>query len=163
MPRRARLVIPGCFFHVTQRGNYRQHIFDDDRDRITYLKYIQEYAQKYALDIMAYCLMENHVHFIVKPKKKDFSLNSFLDEAFSFAIQNYKIEKKKLIERTKALSFDGISQKEAYTAAIMAVKEKVELEPVYAKGHHPKSQSCKKPDAPHARHPNIAARPPHAW
>lgn len=67
MPRQARFVLPGELYHVTQRGNYRQKVFFDDQDRAVYLHYLQENALKYGLHIYAYCLMDNHVHFIVKP------------------------------------------------------------------------------------------------
>lgn len=67
MPRRARVVIPGYLYHITQRGNYRQKIFEDDKDRIVYLKQIEEKRNRYGGEIFAYCLMDNHVHFIVRP------------------------------------------------------------------------------------------------
>lgn len=67
MPRQGRIVLPGQLYHVTQRGNFRQKVFFDDQDRAMYLKYIQEKATMYHMDIYAYCLMDNHVHFIVKP------------------------------------------------------------------------------------------------
>lgn len=67
MPRQGRIVVPGELFHVTQRGNYRQRIFEDDIDRAYYLKLFEEYRNKYGLELFAFCLMDNHVHFIVKP------------------------------------------------------------------------------------------------
>ncbi len=71
MPRQARFVLPGHLHHVTQRGNYRQDIFQDNRDRAYYLKLIQKYALEYGNDIYAFCLMANHVHFIIKPHDND--------------------------------------------------------------------------------------------
>ena len=67
MPRQARIVLSGYLHHVTQRGNYRQNIFFEDQDRVVYLKYFNENAQKYGVQVYAFCLMDNHVHFIVKP------------------------------------------------------------------------------------------------
>ncbi len=77
MPRRARIVLPGYFHHVTQRGNYQQNVFLSNQDRAVYLKYIDENAQKYGLNIYAFCLMDNHVHFIVTPISKDSLSNTF--------------------------------------------------------------------------------------
>ena len=71
MPRIARLVVPGYPHHITQRGNYRQDIFKDDADRRQYLYLIADYSRKYNLIILAYCLMNNHIHFIVLPKDED--------------------------------------------------------------------------------------------
>ncbi len=75
MPRQARIVIPNLAHHVTQRGNYRQEIFDKEDNYKQYCMLINEYSQATSLDILAYCLMSNHVHFIVIPKKeKDLAL-----------------------------------------------------------------------------------------
>ena len=77
MPRIARLVVPGYPHHITQRGNYRQTIFKDDADRRQYLYFIADYSRKFHLDILAYCLMNNHVHFIVIPKNEDSLKDTF--------------------------------------------------------------------------------------
>lgn len=71
MPRIARIVVPNFPYHITQRGNYRQNIFEDDEDRLKYLSWIDEYCKKYHLLLFAYCLMDNHVHFIVAPQKEE--------------------------------------------------------------------------------------------
>ena len=71
MPRIARVVAPGYPHHITQRGNNKQTVFDDKKDRIRYLELIKEHSIKYDLEILSYCLMKNHVHFIVIPKNKE--------------------------------------------------------------------------------------------
>ena len=71
MPRIARVVAAGYPHHITQRGNYQQKIFSDDADRIKYLSLLQEESKRYHLIILAYCLMSNHVHFMVIPKNED--------------------------------------------------------------------------------------------
>lgn len=63
-------MIPGYLYHVTQRGNYRQNVFSEDQDRVVYLKLINENAKKYGVKIYAFCLMDNHVHFLLKPEKR---------------------------------------------------------------------------------------------
>ena len=67
MPRSARVVIPGCPHHVTQRGNHGEDVFFSDQDRQIYLGLLAHYADKHDLAIAAYCLMSNHVHLIVVP------------------------------------------------------------------------------------------------
>jgi putative transposase len=67
MPRSARIVVPNYPYHITQRGNYRQKIFEDQEDRSIYLTWMNEYSKRYDLTLLAYCLMDNHVHFIVIP------------------------------------------------------------------------------------------------
>jgi putative transposase len=71
MPRIARIVIPKYPYHITQRGNNKQNIFSEDRDREKYLSYIDGYSEKYDLSILSYCLMDNHVHFVAVPGKEN--------------------------------------------------------------------------------------------
>jgi len=68
MPRIARIIAPGYPHHLTQRGNNRAMVFFDDEDRQTYLKLLAGYARKHALQIWAYCLMDNHVHLLAVPE-----------------------------------------------------------------------------------------------
>ena len=77
MPRVARTVAKGYPHHVTQRGNYRQTIFETDEDFNQYLKWLKVYSRKYGLDIWAYCLMDNHVHFICVPKHEETLARTF--------------------------------------------------------------------------------------
>lgn len=67
MPRISRPVAIGYPHHITQRGNYRQRVFESDADYLQYLQWLQQYSRKYLLKIWAYCLMSNHVHFIAVP------------------------------------------------------------------------------------------------
>ena len=71
MPRIARVVVKEYPYHVTQRGNYRQRVFDDEEDFVQYKLWLQEYSQKYGLKIWAYCLMSNHVHYVCIPRAND--------------------------------------------------------------------------------------------
>ena len=67
MPRVARTVFAGLPHHVTQRGNRRETVFFVDEDRVCYLTWLKEYADKHKIEIIAYCLMTNHVHLVVVP------------------------------------------------------------------------------------------------
>jgi len=67
MPRISRVVGIGIPHHVTQRGNYGGVVFENPVDMDKYLCLVSDYALKNSLSILAYCLMRNHVHFIVVP------------------------------------------------------------------------------------------------
>ncbi len=77
MPRIPRIVAVGWPHHITQRGNYKQDIFLDDNDKLKYLSWVQEYSAKHGLSVIAYCLMRNHVHFVVIPEKEDSLAKAF--------------------------------------------------------------------------------------
>ena len=67
MARLPRLYVPGCPQHVIQRGNARRAVFLDDADREAYLRWLAEVVREYRLELLAYVLMENHVHLLVIP------------------------------------------------------------------------------------------------
>ncbi len=67
MPRLSRVVLPGCWHHVTQRGNHRQTVFLHDAQREFYLRLLAAYTRKFHVGIGGYCLMGNHVHLLAIP------------------------------------------------------------------------------------------------
>ncbi|MCL5281612.1 MAG: transposase [Planctomycetes bacterium] len=71
MPRLARAIAVGCAHHITQRGNNRLDVFFVDEDRRVYLELLQEQAQEYGLEVLAYCLMANHVHLVAIPHEEE--------------------------------------------------------------------------------------------
>jgi putative transposase len=71
MPRFARVVIPECPHHVTQRGNERRDIFFSPTDREVYLGLLKHYAQLYHVDVLGFCLMTNHVHLVLVPHQPE--------------------------------------------------------------------------------------------
>ncbi|MBU2027287.1 MAG: transposase [Pseudomonadota bacterium] len=73
----SRAVAVGYPHHITQRGNYRQSVFSDADDYAHYLKWLAQYARKYGLEIWAYCLMPNHVHFVGVPAAADSLARTF--------------------------------------------------------------------------------------
>ena len=71
MPRAARVVIPGCPHHLTQRGNNRQPVFYVDDDRRVYLKLLREQSERFELAVVGHCLMTNHIHMVATPSSAD--------------------------------------------------------------------------------------------
>jgi putative transposase len=67
MARLPRLTLAGYPHHVIQRGNNRQVIFVDRQDFETMLALLAENAQKFAVAIHAYVLMDNHFHLLATP------------------------------------------------------------------------------------------------
>ncbi|HOX37166.1 MAG TPA: transposase [Candidatus Brocadiia bacterium] len=71
MPRIARIVLPGCAHHITQRGNNRRDVFHCDNDRELYIALLSDYSLRFDLEVHAYCLMTNHVHIVATPRKEE--------------------------------------------------------------------------------------------
>ena len=71
MARFARIVAAGFPHHVTQRGNARRFILETDAERNVYLSLLEEGLERYGVELIGYCLMSNHVHLLVVPRKED--------------------------------------------------------------------------------------------
>ena len=71
MPRRQRMFVPGIPVHVVQRGNNRQVTFFNDKDYQFYLDTLLTGLKRYGVDLHAYVLMTNHVHFLMTPQRQD--------------------------------------------------------------------------------------------
>jgi putative transposase len=65
--RTSRAVAPGFPHHVLQSGKYGRHVFEEAGDYETYLGWLAEYCKRFSVDIWAYCLMPNHVHYVCVP------------------------------------------------------------------------------------------------
>jgi putative transposase len=73
MARKPRVEFEGAFYHVIVRGNQRQKIFRDDRDRLYYLERLEHYRRRYRFTVYAYVLMANHVHLLLETGKTPLS------------------------------------------------------------------------------------------
>jgi len=71
MPRVARTVFAGVPHHITQRGNRRDDVFHSEEDRAIYLEWLRGYAEQSRVQVLAYCLMTNHIHLVAIPKSED--------------------------------------------------------------------------------------------
>ena len=67
MARLPRVVAPGLPHHVTQRGNRRQLTFFRDEDYAEYCGLLAASCRRCGTQVLAYCLMPNHVHLILVP------------------------------------------------------------------------------------------------
>jgi REP element-mobilizing transposase RayT len=54
------------YHHVVTRGNNKQRIYLSNADRRRFLELVNYVAEKYYWEILAYCLMRNHYHLVVR-------------------------------------------------------------------------------------------------
>jgi len=66
MPTMRRLVADEAIYHIIQRGNNRQNIFREDEDFKKFLTLMKECMNKYTSELYHYCLMSNHLHFLIR-------------------------------------------------------------------------------------------------
>jgi REP element-mobilizing transposase RayT len=73
MARPLRIEYPEAWYHVTSRGNARQDIFRNDRDRGKFLEILEKSANLYDVEIHAYVLMRNHFHLLLMTREANLS------------------------------------------------------------------------------------------
>ncbi|WP_206290589.1 transposase [Humisphaera borealis] len=71
MPRTARSIAAGGFYHVLNRGNGRQAIFHKDADYDTFCRIFADGLRRYPVKLYCWCLMPNHWHLILSPEDAD--------------------------------------------------------------------------------------------
>lgn len=71
MPRQNRYIIPGLPHHLFQRGNNKQNVFPELKDKDFFVKEVKRQAEENNVRVGAYCLMTNHFHFLLFPDTKE--------------------------------------------------------------------------------------------
>ncbi|MGC9503806.1 transposase [Baaleninema sp.] len=73
MPRRKTALEAGYYYHIYNRGNNGDLIFIEPENYGYFIKLIRKYFIESLVEMVSYCLMPNHYHFLVYLKDRDFS------------------------------------------------------------------------------------------
>jgi putative transposase len=88
MARRNIPFLPNNYYHVYNRGANKAKIFCDRKDYLLLLRLISEHIRQLKITVIAYCLMSNHFHFILRQdgqtKISDFMQAVFHKYSMSF-------------------------------------------------------------------------------
>lgn len=90
MPTPKRNWYHGASYHITARGNHRNDIFKDEGDFTKYVSLMKEALEYFEYDnyeIICYCLMDNHIHLLIKTENK--SAGSFIGRINSMYAKYY--------------------------------------------------------------------------
>jgi putative transposase len=71
MPRISRGLANDCIYHVINRGNGGQVVFQKDKDYEVFVSLLKEAKIRYAVKVFAYCLMPTHFHMVVMPHQSE--------------------------------------------------------------------------------------------
>jgi len=69
MPRLPRFLLSQSYYHIIARGNNRNIIFKEKEDFVFYLGLIAKYKKEHLFNLYHYCLMPNHIHFLIQTNK----------------------------------------------------------------------------------------------
>ena len=129
MARKLRVQYPGAIYHVMNRGNRREPIFLDERDRELFLETLGEACAKTDCQVHAWCLLRNHFHLVIETPKANLvaGMKWFLGTYTSRFNRRHKLFGHLFSGRYKALMVDG---RNGY---LKTVCDYVHLNPVRAK------------------------------
>ena len=136
MARQLRVQYPGAIYHVMNRGNRREPIFLDERDRELFLETLGEACAKTDCQVHAWCLLRNHFHLVIETPKANLvaGMKWFLGTYTSRFNRRHKLFGHLFSGRYKALMVDG---RNGY---LKTVCDYVHLNPVRAKLLKPKAR-----------------------
>ena len=77
MPRMNRVAVGGVVYHVINRSNGRVPLFHNDNDYKHFESLLLEGVELIGMRVLAYCIMPNHWHLILHPKK-DGDMSEFM-------------------------------------------------------------------------------------
>jgi putative transposase len=101
MPYRGSEFIKDQYYHIYNRGAGKRPIFFNTGNYEHLIHLIKHYSLKYSITIIAYCLMPNHYHFLLR-QKTDIPLSKFIGVLFNAYAQAVNQQQ----ERSGAL-FEG--------------------------------------------------------
>ena len=77
MPRFPRSYIKTSYFHVIVQGINKNYIFNYPEDIKYYIKILYDFSKDYSIEIIAYCIMNNHAHILLKTRNLN-NLSKFM-------------------------------------------------------------------------------------
>ncbi len=89
MGRKPRIEYPGGIYHVIQRGNNREFLFDNNACKEMLLDLLTSYREKLGFDLFGYVIMGNHYHLIIR--QTEASLQTIMHRVLSLFGRRYNI------------------------------------------------------------------------
>ena len=130
MARKLRVEYEGAIYHVMNRGDRREPIFRDERDRLSFLETLGQACEKTDWQVHAWCLMLNHFHLVVETPKPNLvvGMKWFLGTYTSRFNRRHNLTGHLFSGRYKALMVEGSGN-----GYLRTVCDYVHLNPVRAK------------------------------
>ena len=96
IPRQKRNWRPGAYFHVVMRGNNRANIYNDPQDKYHLMHCIEDAYTRYPFTIVAFCIMSNHLHILMKSEENLSKIMKLINRRYS----DYYSERYRHVGRT---------------------------------------------------------------
>lgn len=135
---------PEIFYHITMRGYNNQRIFLNKEDFKFFTHTLHQANTMYSFTIIAYCLMNNHYHLLIRSPRVS------LSEVLIFINQNYSVYFKRKYKYS-----DQLYETRYYTNMISEPKELLKASKYIHQNHlyTQKSFSLKMDSYPYSSYP----------
>lgn len=129
MPRNSRKLLEKIVCHHMVQGINKEHIFEVEKDKNKYLNLMQKYYKQFEVDVIAYCIMDNHVHLILYSDKIQ-NISSFMKQINSIYAMYYNKKKQRVgyVYRNRFKSVPIMNKEQLYTCI-----KYIHMNPVKAK------------------------------
>lgn len=77
MPRFPRCYLNTSCFHVMVQGINKSYIFEKEEEKKIYIKELYKSKNKFDIEIIAYCIMDNHAHLLLRSESL-YNLSTFM-------------------------------------------------------------------------------------
>lgn len=69
--RKVRMLVPGAEYHVTARINRSEMLLMPEETKSLLIKVIERAKKRYRFQIKNFCIMNNHIHLLIKPDENE--------------------------------------------------------------------------------------------
>lgn len=128
MTRQLRILYPGAWYHVMNRGANRRDLFLKKKHYKLFLDLLNKISSIYKIEIHAYCLMTNHYHLLLRTPEPNLpSAMKYLDSVYTKSFNRDTSRDGPVLRgRYKAILID-------YDEYLLQVSRYIHLNPLEAK------------------------------
>lgn len=116
MPRKSRYLLGETICHHMVQGINREYIFNTNENKRMYFDLLKKYYQQFYIQIIAYCIMDNHAHFLFYSEKIQ-NISNFMRQVNSIYAKYYNKENERVgyVYRNRFDSVPIMKQEQLHT------------------------------------------------
>ena len=119
MPRNARKNIESNYVHLIIQGINREYIFQKKEWKEDYLKILKTKMKNMNIEILAYCMMDNHAHFLMHYEKLEEISNLMRKVNTTYAMKYNKINKRVgFVFRDRFFTLTILNERQLYNCLV---------------------------------------------
>ncbi len=95
MPRKSRKLLNKILCHHMVQGINREYIFQGNDEKSKYLELLKKYYLPFKIQMIAYCIMDNHVHMLIYTQGEE-NISKFMKQVNSIYAMYYNKKKQRV-------------------------------------------------------------------